>query len=77
MSIQDMIESDEEAREEMVPGHVQSADLSQRRRNPVGSGSRKWATRSFIDSEPDDEIPFRLVGAATSKTAIRSIQTVN
>ena len=31
----------------------------------------------FIDSEPEDEVPFRLVGAATARTAFRSIQSVN
>ena len=73
MSIEDRIESDEEAREEMVPGHVQSADLSQRRRNPVGisEGSdtetishvegEEWQSEvgheEFIDSEPDNSFP--------------------
>ena len=41
-------------------------------------GSQKWVTRSqFADSEPDDESPLRMVGAGTSRTAIRSIQSVN
>ena len=31
----------------------------------------------FIDSEPEDELPFRMVGAATARTAFRSIQSVN
>ena len=36
MSIHDRIEFYEEASEEMVQGHVQSADLSQRCGDPVG-----------------------------------------
>ena len=31
----------------------------------------------FIDSEPEDELPFRMLGAATARTAFRSIQSVN
>ena len=92
VSIQDRIESDEEASEVMVGGCAQSTDLSQRRGDPVGTsegsdtetifhvGRLEWQSEvgheEFIDSEPDDEIPFRLVGAATSKTAFRSIQKV-
>ena len=33
--------------------------------------------KEIIDNEPDDEIPFRLVGAATSRTAFRFTPTVN
>ena len=37
----------------------------------------KVGHEEFIDSEPEDERPFRLVGAATARTAFRSIQSVN
>ena len=92
MSIQDRIES-EEATEELGQGCLQSADLSQSRGDPVGvsEGSdhetifhvegEEWRSEvgheEFIDSESDDEIPFWLVSAATSRTAFRFIPTVN
>ena len=37
-------------------------------------GSQKWVTKIH---RPEDELPFRMVGAATARTAFRSIQSVN
>ena len=74
MSIQKRFEPDEEER-----GRCPSSSASPEPISHVEEGERQSEVghEEFVDSEPDDEAPFRIVGAVAARAAFRSIESVN